>query len=722
MGITTTRRPLNMNIHGFAILDLKPPVAIETMPRDCPQEHRALLHSLATGIGYALDQATDAWSAAFATVGPVPIRLRLLIEETTGGPALNVATVRRGTRTGGREHIADLTLGVRPEAVWEVGLGSTEQLNQLLADVLADALHDLGVPQETASAFADAVKATPPTVALHTAHPPQAVPRLHGSIDLDMAVVSAAERHLAERLRDLKVPTGIFQGLAARDTENTYIAPAALALLNEAIAGYPLAELLTTGLTELERTAAGLAQQRRELHQAVRATPLRYDPVRQAQEQESRDMELRRAITTLLEAALRTQPSGTGDLDRIGWAELLGTASVYVTATFRSERLHHQLAPLTITITNGFEVILRDDPTGQDFNAPDPSATAAAARAYQLDYSAFAQARAAEGLPPAYDGDPADLRPMADTTSQATDPFVGTERIRGAMRAAYGADAVDLLTALFCLATWPVSPDQPVALVSLAEATSYCLDHAATFDGEGHARAALDLLLLRPEVLQAEPWRPWEARRRAVRFETRPILALSDDELYVLPHWCEASASIYSRYLGQGLLPWPDPELPPQVRQALADYRDIRNRRLEEEVADQLNALGYRLRKRIKRDDAQTIGLAALRGEIDILAARNSSDTLWVIEVKDPAEVFTTSEIRRALDRFFDPGEWIDLLMAKTAEVSSQPARVAAALGLAERESWQVRPLMVTRRAVPAAFVPSPVPFTTIGRLSEALQ
>jgi hypothetical protein len=77
MGITTTRRPLNMNIHGFAILDLKPPVAIETMPRNCPQEHRALLHSLATGIGYALDQATDAWTAAFATVGPVAARGRM---------------------------------------------------------------------------------------------------------------------------------------------------------------------------------------------------------------------------------------------------------------------------------------------------------------------------------------------------------------------------------------------------------------------------------------------------------------------------------------------------------------------------------------------------------------------------------------------------------------------------------------------------------------------
>jgi hypothetical protein len=182
----------------------------------------------------------------------------------------------------------------------------------------------------------------------------------------------------------------------------------------------------------------------------------------------------------------------------------------------------------------------------------------------------------------------------------------------------------------------------------------------------------------------------------------------------VLPHWCEGSASIYSRYLLQGLLPWPDPEVDPGVRRALAGYRDTQNRRLEDEVANRLTALGYRVRKRVRPEDARSIGLAMLHGEIDVLAARPSSNVLWVIEVKDPAEVFTTSEIRRALDRFFGQDEWIDKLVHKTADVADDTASVAAALGLEQGMLRAARPLIVTRRVVPAAFVPSPVPFTTL--------
>jgi hypothetical protein len=140
----------------------------------------------------------------------------------------------------------------------------------------------------------------------------------------------------------------------------------------------------------------------------------------------------------------------------------------------------------------------------------------------------------------------------------------------------------------------------------------------------------------------------------------------------------------------------------------------MQNRRLEDEVANDLTAIGYRVRKRVRPEDALSIGLATLHGEIDVLAARLSSNLLWVIEVKDPAEVFTTSEIRRALDRFFDEDGWIDKLVRKTADVTSDPAGVAAALGLKRDTPWEVRPLVVTRRVVPAAFVLSPVPIIAL--------
>jgi hypothetical protein len=711
-----SRLPLAMDLYGLAILDLDPPVAIETMPRAWPAQHRAMLHDLVSGIGYGLDQVSSAWVAAFAEVGCLPVRLRVDVDDTADGAALTVAAAYRRPHSSGVGEVAEVVLGARPVVVGEIGLESTERLKCLLADVLADALRGIGVSTEAALGLANAIKQAPPTVAVHATQPLQAAPVLPSPVSLDQAPVSTAERRLAEQLHALKLPTGSFHGIAARDIESQQIAPAALGLLQDALAGYPLGEILTTGLTQLERASVQHKSRRRGLHEAVGATPLRYDPIRRAQENEARGMRLRRAITTILEVALRSSPSGAGSLDWTAWAELLGSADVYVASTFRSERLHHQLSPLAVTITQSYEVELHTEPTADDGSSAGSAIPAAAARTYQLDIDAFTRARAAEGLPSAYDDDlsvpePADGVAGADVSA---DPFAGMEGIRNAMREAYGADVVDLMAALACLATWPVTSSEPVALVTLADAVRYCLDHSTAFNEEAHARATLELLLLRPAMLQAGIWRPWEARRRSARLETRPLLALSDDELYVLPHWCEGSASIYSRYLLQGLLPWPDPEINPTVRRALADYRDVQNRRLEDEVANDLTATGYRVRKRVRPEDARSIGLATLHGEIDVLAARPSSNLLWVIEVKDPAEVFTTSEIRRALDRFFDEDEWIDKLVRKTADVTSDPAGVAAALGLKRDTPWEVRPLVVTRRVVPAAFVTSPVPIIAL--------
>lgn len=703
-----------MDLYGLAVLDLDPPLAIETMPRDWPAQHRAMLRDLASGIGYALDQVSSAWAAAFAEVGRLPVRLRLEVDDAPDGAALTVAAARRRPHSSGVGEVAEVVLGVRPAVAWEIGLASTERLKCLLADVLADALRGIAVPADAALGLADAIKDAPPTVAVHATQPLQAAPTLPSPVRLDQAPVSAADRRLAERLHDLKLPTGTFHGLTARDIESQQVAPAALGLLQDALAGYPLGEILATGLTQLEQASAQHRSRRRGLHQAVGATPLRYDPIRRAQEHEERGMRLRRAITTVLEVALRTPPAGAGALDPIAWVELLGAADVYVASTFRSERLHHQLSPLAVTITHSYEIELHTDPTALDANSPGSAIPAAAARTYQLNIDAFTRARAAEGLPPAYDDDLTAPELPDDATGESADPFAGTEGIRDAMRDAYGVDVVDLMTALFCLATWPVTRSDPVARITLADAVRYCLDQTTTLNEAAHARAALELLLLRPAMLQAGVWRPWEARRRSARLETRPLLALSDDELYVLPHWCEGSASIYSRYLLQGLLPWPDPEIDPGVRRALADYRDTQNSRLEDEVANRLTAIGYRVRKRVRPEDARSVGLATLHGEIDVLADRPSSNVLWVIEVKDPAEVFTTSEIRRALDRFFDQDGWIDKLGHKTADIADDPASVAAALGLEQGTPREVRPLIVTRRVVPAAFVPSPVPFTTL--------
>ena len=82
---------------------------------------------------------------------------------------------------------------------------------------------------------------------------------------------------------------------------------------------------------------------------------------------------------------------------------------------------------------------------------------------------------------------------------------------------------------------------------------------------------------------------------------------------------------------------------------------------------------------------------------------------IWLLEVKDPADVFVVPEIRRHLDRFYvtrgKDKAYAEQLGAKHKDLS--PDAVAAALGLpvAEGSAYEIRPIFVTRRPVPAAFV-----------------
>ena len=99
---------------------------------------------------------------------------------------------------------------------------------------------------------------------------------------------------------------------------------------------------------------------------------------------------------------------------------------------------------------------------------------------------------------------------------------------------------------------------------------------------------------------------------------------------------------------------------------------------------------------------------------------------IWLIEVKDPADVFAVPEIRRHLDRFYVTHKkdkaYADQLNAKHMDLSPYTADVAAALRLAATaEPYKIQPIFVTRRPVPAAFVNGPFPFATLRNLTRTL-
>jgi hypothetical protein len=263
-----------------------------------------------------------------------------------------------------------------------------------------------------------------------------------------------------------------------------------------------------------------------------------------------------------------------------------------------------------------------------------------------------------------------------------------------------------------------VDADAPVGVTTRAEVIAFCCKDGMLPEAE--VAAALGALTLRGVDLAGIDIEPWEFSKRRFRLVAQPVIEQPDGRLLVLPWWTGQSARIYMLYLHDGRLPWPDSTMDPQLKAALDRYREGLNRELEDEIARLVQGAGFKTRVRIKK--AQGIGIPFLSGEIDVLAAAPNGDTLWVLEAKDPARVYSIAEMQRAVQRFYAPNDgYVAKLLRKLVDVRTDPISVARGLGAAPTHR-EVRGVMVTRRPVPAAFVPyPPVPFVTISDLMNLL-
>ncbi|MFC3573970.1 hypothetical protein ACFOZ0_11925 [Streptomyces yaanensis] len=200
---------------------------------------------------------------------------------------------------------------------------------------------------------------------------------------------------------------------------------------------------------------------------------------------------------------------------------------------------------------------------------------------------------------------------------------------------------------------------------------------------------------------------------------------LTDGRLVVGPQLCYASAGIYANFVAQGILPWTQPPPPRPVADALETVRDRKNRALETEVAQTLRAAGYVVEERIRKQDPQRLGVQSLQTEIDVVAGRGADSAIWLIEVKDPADVHVTPEIRRHLDGFYVDRRkpcYATQLQRKLDDLAPYADKVAAALGLpTSAQPCVVKAIFVTRAPVPAGFVGGPFQFHTLRDLVAAL-
>lgn len=158
------------------------------------------------------------------------------------------------------------------------------------------------------------------------------------------------------------------------------------------------------------------------------------------------------------------------------------------------------------------------------------------------------------------------------------------------------------------------------------------------------------------------------------------------------------------------------------LKTALDQLRVRRTRVLEEETHQRLAALGFLVRSRVKPQHAHVLGMPSLPGKVDHVAAHPDGETIWVIDDKALAEVFTPAEIARGVNSFHDRDGEIDKLRAKVTAVAAHTASVSTSLGLPERHRT-VKGLFVTNHPVPAAFTTDqPIKFTVLSDLAGVLE
>jgi hypothetical protein len=696
------------------------PVAVRAAEPAWPRQDAQLLHDLAGGLAYGFDAIRAVWEQAHKAARITGYRIRL--QPAQGGLAMAVGEV---TVSG---HVVEVTLLVGAQAFAETADADIRAAQALMGASVSDIARRGGLADESAASIRQAWVRSEPTFALSIRQARTSRPELASPLELDAAFSSEAHKEIAKRVQAAGVTAGIYAGDEAKALDRDVLAPAALGLLTERLARHDVEELIPIGMIEAERAAADRERDARNLEQSSRLV-LEWDPVARMAEAQSEHLVLRRCIEILVELALRDQPGGQTPVDRVAWMELLAAARAYLEATSRSEAVHHQVRPTAIKISDMYEIEAIDPPAG--IAAP---TAAGQGRVYDLDAHTFQEARASHdmgaGSVAQEDRRGEHRTPNVSNATRTHLPGIPAD-VDEAAEQAFGVSASGIITVLFALANWPLGETEDDAVVTDIDTVVQTLCDLLTFssepDGESRIRSAVSLLTSRPSDLESADWRPWHARSRQRRLLVQPIAALRDDLTVIAPHFCLTSASVYLNYLTQGLLPWSSPPPPAALDRALMNLRDARNRQLEDDVADALRDAGYTCEVRIRETDPQRLGVPSLSGEIDAVAGRPGSRIIWLLEVKDPADVYVVPEIRRHLDKFYathgKDKAYAHQLSAKHKDLTPYTSAIAATLRLPATEdlAYEIQPIFVTRRPVPAAFTGGPFPFVTLQELTRTL-
>ncbi|WP_131770121.1 hypothetical protein [Candidatus Protofrankia californiensis] len=708
------RSPAFPDLVGWKLVVGPVPVGIVELDPAWPEEDRRFLDKLAGAFAFGFHQISAVWASCHAGSGVAGyvVELSSRPDDESQDSPIAVDHVETILNADGHRTVR-AAIGVACRAMAEQTAADPEQSQAHMANAVHDMLRKAGSSAEAAGRVAAAWTQARPTLAVQVATVPTSRNDLPMPVELNEALVSETERSVARAVRRSGIRPGVYRGDDAKDLERMVLAPAALKIMTHRMAVHDGDELVLVGMEQLERIVAHRSRTLGDIGQSAGLMDLAWDPVVRYRETGDKYLLLRRCAETVVEAALRTGPTGSKPCDKLAWGEILAAASSYLAATMRSENVRHQVRPTTIYVDDSFEVTATAD---------EEPPSAADSRVYDLDVAAFADARAAFDLTTGR----TDPEPDADLGGLLLDAEVDA-----AMRRSYSTSGTDVLTTLMALAAWPQNADdEKLPTASTQQVVDYILE--ATRIGEepdatSRVAAAVAMLTSTRTDLRDADWKPWHARTRKRRLLVQPLPELSDGTLVVASHFCLTSLTVYKNYLSQGQLPWSQPPPPATVDTALERLRDRRNKALEKQVARVLRRHGWTVIENVKENKAQRLNLPQLTTEIDAVAGRIGQRTLWLLEVKDPTDAFAVPEIRRHLDHFFrgqKKPSYVTQLARKNAELSPHADRIAQALQLpdiVDGESYVVKSLFVTRKPVPAAFVTSEYGFCTLTDLPDRL-
>ncbi|MHB1009919.1 MAG: hypothetical protein ACYC1E_11935 [Propionibacteriaceae bacterium] len=716
---------------GWSLYVSEVPVAVEALRKGWPADKFMFLSDLAVGLSYAFEQITDVWVEAHRDTN-VRGYIFNLTTASSGGDVLRLLSTSPST-VSGAPHEPDVVITVEVEVDLDPtpddDFDPTAAFKASMSAVIADAARAAGVSSDASDTIKAAILSGPPSFAVETLRPLTSRNDFSNPVALNEALVSVVDRKVAQAVSAAGLKPGEYRGTPAKEVDRDMLAPTALALLDAALAGHSMDELLQFGMEQIERCLAQKSRAQMTAKHATDILSVSWDPLERLQASESELTTLRRCIEVAMEAALRSAPTGSEPVDDLTWGEILAAAHAYLAATTRSEAIHHQVGETVLEISTSFE--LSTKPATSIAGGGPISGNGSG---YNFDSRAYARARLAPNLKDssALNVDAKDAA-LDDADSAEDEPIPAG--INEAMLNAFGASATDVFSVLITVASWPLDPTDPDAVVVSEEALAdRVLEHSTYPEGvraEVARRRTLDAIkhvTSTSAELSATDWKPWQARSRKRRMLIQPLAQRSDGLLVSSPRLCLATADIYLQYLKQGQLPWSQPSPPAALNTALEAIRDARNKALERQVSKVLQDAGWTVISNIKETKPERLAVPSLQTEIDVVAGRAGDPNIWLLEVKDPTDVFALADIRRMLDRFFlddTKPSYATQLSRKFADLAPHADSVASALHLPAADPavpYQVRAMFVTREPTPAQFVDGPFPFTPFATLIETLQ